>query len=466
MPKKDYDIAVIGAGPGGYVAATRAAQLGFKTVCIEKRKALGGTCLNVGCIPSKALLQTTEMYANLLKHGKEHGIQFNNLAVDFAQMMSRKETVVKSLTDGVAGIFKRNKIDRLEGTARFLNPNAIEVVQENGTKEEIGAKYFIIATGSESAPLPFLPYDEKTVLSSTGVLSLKSVPKKMIVIGGGVIGVEIASVYQRLGTEVYIVEMLDRICIAMDETISKNLLQSLKKQGIQFHLGAKVTQADSKEGHVALQIEDKGKALTLESEIVLVAVGRRPYTEGLGLKEIGIELDSKKLIPIDSRFRTKLPHIFAIGDVIEGVMLAHRASEEGVAVAEIIAGMNPCINTLAIPNVIYTNPEVAAVGLTEQEGKDAGLDCLVGTSFLRGNARARCMGESEGIIKVIGEKKTRRLIGMHIFSPHASEMIGEGVAAMENGITLDELGNYSHAHPTLTESIKEAALGALGRALI
>lgn len=466
MPKKDYDIAVIGAGPGGYVAATRAAQLGFKTVCIEKRKALGGTCLNVGCIPSKALLQTTEMYVNLLKHGKEHGIQFNNLAVDFAQMMSRKETVVKSLTDGVAGIFKRNKIDRLEGTARFLNPNAIEVIQENGIKEEIWAKYFIIATGSESAPLPFLPYDEKTVLSSTGVLSLKSVPKKMIVIGGGVIGVEIASVYQRLGTEVYIVEMLDRICIAMDETISKNLLQSLKKQGIQFHLGAKVTQADLKEGHVAMQIEDKGKALTLESEIVLVAVGRRPYTEGLGLKEIGIELDSKKLIPIDSRFRTKLPHIFAIGDVIEGVMLAHRASEEGVAVAEIIAGMNPRINTLAIPNVIYTNPEVAAVGLTEQEGKDAGLQCLVGTSFLRGNARARCMGESEGIIKVIGEKKTRRLIGMHIFSPHASEMIGEGVAAMENGITLDELGNYSHAHPTLTESIKEAALGALGRALI
>lgn len=459
-----YDVAVIGAGPGGYVAATRAAQLGLKTICIEKEKALGGTCLNVGCIPSKTLLQTTETVFLLRQHAKEQGIQCHELAVDFAQLMERKKTVVKSLTDGVEGIFKRNKIDRLEGIARFLTPHSIEVVQGEN-RRVIEAKNCILATGSEPIALPFLPFDEQTVLSSTGALSLDAVPKKMIVVGGGVIGVEIASVYQRLGTEVIVVEMLERICIAMDEAISKNLLQVLKKQGIQFYLGTKVTQAKKQEGIVRVEVESQGKPLVLEADKVLVAVGRRPYTEGLGLKDVGIEVDSRKYVVVDGHFRTTQPHIYAIGDIIEGTMLAHRASDEGVAVAEIIAGLNPRINTLAIPNVIYTYPEAAAVGLTEKEAKDAGLDCLVGTAFFRGNPRSRCMGESDGIVKIIGDKKTHRLIGMHILGPHASEMIGEGVVSIEKKVTLDELGAFSHAHPTLTESIKEAALSALGRAL-
>jgi dihydrolipoamide dehydrogenase len=465
MDKSEYDIAIIGSGPGGYVAATRAAQLGFKTICIEKHKTLGGTCLNVGCIPSKTLLQTTEIYSQLRNHGKEQGIEFNQTSIDFDQMMSRKEAVVKSLTDGVAGIFKRNKVDRLHGTARFLTPYSIEVTHD-GSPIEVKAKYFILATGSEPTSLPFLPFDEKTVLSSTGALSLKNIPKKMIVIGGGVIGVELASVYQRLGTEVVIVEMLDKICIAMDEAISKALLQTLKKQGIQFYLGAKVTQANVKEGSITLQIEDQGKPVFLEGNVALVAVGRRPYSEGLDLKKIGIELDARKCVPVDGFFRTSQPHIYAIGDLIEGVMLAHKASDEGVAAVEIIAGLKPQINYLAIPNVIYTYPEAAAVGMTENEVKASGLEYLVGTAFFKGNARARCIDETDGFVKVIGEKKTHRLLGMHILGPHASEMMAEGVVAMEKALTLDELGKYSYAHPTLTESIKEAALASLGIALI
>lgn len=465
MAENAYDVIVIGSGPGGYVAATRAAQLGLKTLCVEKNSTFGGTCLNVGCIPSKALLQTTESYSLLKQHGKEQGLLFSDASIDFNQMMLRKEVVVKSLTDGVEGIFKRNKVDSLKGTARFLTPNSIEVHRE-GSRHEIESKYFILATGSEPIPLPFLPFDETRVVSSTGALSLKSIPKKMVVVGGGVIGVELASVYQRLGTEVVIVEMLDQICIAMDNAISKNLLQILKKQGIQFHLGAKVTQAEVKENGIVLQVETKEKPISLDAEVVLVAVGRRPFSEGLGLQNAGIELDKKKFVPVDGRFRTRVPHIFAIGDLIDGAMLAHRASDEGTAAAEIIAGLNPHINYLAIPNVIYTHPEAAAVGMTEQEAKEAGFECLIGTVFFRGNARARCMGDTDGIVKVIGEKNTRRLIGMHILGPHASEMIGEGVLSIEKRATLDELGSYSHAHPTLTESIKEAALAALGKAIV
>lgn len=464
MNNQKYDVAVIGAGPGGYIAAIRAAQLGFKTACIEKSKTLGGTCLNVGCIPSKTLLQSTEFFATLVHEGKLHGITGKDYSIDFDKLMQRKSEVVKGLVDGIAASFQRNRIDRIEGKATFLSPNTIEITQDK-SKKQLEASHFILATGSEPIALPFLPFDEKQILSSTGALALSSVPKKMVVIGGGVIGVELASVYQRLGTEVIVIEMLDRICIAMDELMSRTLLQILKKQGIQFHLSTKVLSAQKKDNEVILKVEQEKQEVEFKAPVVLVAVGRRPYTEGLGLQNIGISCDSKGFIPVNSTFRTQLPHIFAIGDLIEGPMLAHRASDEGVAVAEIIAGKKPFINYLSIPNVIYTHPEVAALGLTEKEAKELGLELLVGKAFFKGNPRARCMGYTEGLVKLIGEKQSGRVIGIHLIGSHVSEMIGEGVVAIQKRATLQEIGDMSHAHPTLSEAIKEAALSALNRAL-
>lgn len=461
MGKYPYDVAVIGSGPGGYIAAIRAAQLGFKTICIEKEVTLGGTCLNIGCIPSKALLQSTEYYAWLAHEAKEHGIEAATIGFDLNQMMLRKSKVVKSLVDGVAGLFKGNKIDRSEGVARLVSPNKIEV--DNGKdKSYVEAEYILLATGSEPISLPFLPFDEKFVLSSTGALSLKQVPKKMLVVGAGVIGVELASVYSRLGAQVTIVEMLDTICPAMDHTMSKTLLQVLKKQGLVFHLGVQVTKAQVDKG-VVLTVKQKDQELTLDSDVVLVAVGRRPYSRGLGLAELGIPTTNRGFVPVDQNFRTTIPNIFAIGDLIEGPMLAHRASEEGVAAVEIMAGMNPQVNYMAIPNVIYTHPEVAALGLTEKEALDLGMKLKIGTSFFKGNARARCTGPSatEGLVKVIGDASSGRLIGMHIIGPHASEMIGEGVVAIEMKATVADIANAPHAHPSLSESIKEAALAAL-----
>jgi dihydrolipoamide dehydrogenase len=458
--EKKYDVAVIGGGPGGYVAAIRAAQLGFKTVCIDKRKTLGGTCLNVGCIPSKALLQSTEYYDWLMKSSKEHGIHVKEHALDFNQMMDRKAQVVKGLVDGVAFLLKKNKVEWIEGEASFSSPKTLQVNQQT-----IEADHFILATGSDSIALPFLPFDEKNVLSSTGALSLPTIPKKMLVIGAGVIGVELASVYRRLGTEIVIIEMLDRICPAMDEAVSKMLLQILKKQGMTFHLGAKVTQANVQEKSVTLSVQIDNRQEQLEGDVVLVAVGRKPYSGGLNLKEIGLQVDARGFVQVNDRFQTNLPHIYAIGDLIDGVMLAHRASEEGLVVAEIMAGRAPHLNYMAIPNIIYTHPEVAAVGLTEEEAKAAGLEVIIGKSLFRGNARARCAGETEGMVKVIGDKKSDRLMGLHIIGAHASELIAEGVIAIEKRATLEEIAHASHGHPTLTEAIHEAVLDALGRPL-
>lgn len=455
-----YDVAIIGGGPGGYVAAIRAAQLGLKTVCVEKRKTLGGTCLNVGCIPSKALLDSSHHYAFCRDSAENHGIKLKQVSLDFPTLMKRKDEVVKGLTEGVAHLLKKHKVEWCLGEAQLVSPHKIAV-----DGQELEAKQIVIATGSEPIALPFLPFDEKRVLSSTGALALEKIPQKLLVIGAGVIGVELASVYQRLKSEVTVLEMLDVICPAMDPAISKALLQSLQKQGIAFHLGVKVTSAKVTPKQVTLTFEREGKTEEQSADAVLVAVGRRPYTQGLGLKEIGIQVDKRGFIEVDASFRTAIPSIYAIGDVIEGAMLAHRASEEGVAVAELLAGQQPRVNYMAIPNVIYTHPEAAAVGLTEPEAREAGLDVHCGIFPMRANARARTAGESEGFVKVIGERANGRLLGLHILSPHASEMIGEGAVALENKMSVEQLAKISHAHPTLSESIKEACLHWLGHSL-
>lgn len=451
MENNRFEVIVIGAGPGGYVAAIRAAQLGLTVACVEKMDSLGGTCLNVGCIPSKALLQSSESYEWIEKSSKEQGVNVTGVTFDFPAMMKRKEEIVKQLVNGVAGLFKSNSVVHLKGTAKFISADEIDI----GGKPYF-AKNFIIATGSEPIALPFLPFDEKRVLSSTGALSLPSVPKKMIVVGGGVIGVELASVYRRLGAEITIIEMLDTITPLMDAALCKQLLQSLKKQGIEFLLGAKVNAAKVLEKGVSLTVEYQQKTLTLDADVVLVCVGRKPYSKGLDLEAAGIELTAKGMVSVDANFRTSQPNIYAIGDVIDGPMLAHKASHEGAAVAEIIAGKQPFINYLSIPNVVYTHPEVASVGFTEAEAKAAGLELKVGTSFFRANARARCTGDIDGFVKVIGDAKSGRLLGMHIIGPHASELIAEGMIALDMKATIEDIVHSCHAHPTLSESIMEA----------
>lgn len=464
MTKNSYDLAVIGAGPGGYVAAIRAAQLGLKTVCIEKESSLGGTCLNVGCIPSKALLQSTEHYDFLQKFSGVHGIDCEGLSFKLPVMMERKSQIVKGLVDGIAALFKKNGVTHIHGAASFTSQNTIEIKNSTGT-ESITADKFILATGSEPIALPFLPFDEKSIVSSTGALSLNDVPKKLVVVGAGVIGVELASVYKRLGADVTVVEMLDQICVAMDGAVSKSLLQVLKKQGITFLLGAKVVEAKLNASSASIFVEHENSKKELIADLILVAVGRRPYTKGLNLQTIGVDISAKGFVTVDAGFRTSMPNIYAIGDVIEGPMLAHRASEEGYALAEILAGHACHINYISIPNVIYTHPEAAAVGLTEEEARRYGLPLSIGICYFKGNPRARCSGDTEGFVKVIGDKSSGRLVGMHMIGSHVSEMIGEGVIALDKGATLQDIADASHAHPTLSEAIKEACLNALSRAV-
>ncbi len=460
-----YDIAVIGAGPGGYIAAIRAAQLGFKTVCIDKRATLGGTCLNVGCIPSKALLQSTEMLAHLQREGKEHGLEYTDLKVNFSTLMERKKKIVSGLVEGIAGLLKRHAITVIQGEAEFVDDHHLLVKQANGEQKTIEATYILIASGSEPIALPDLPFDEKQIVSSTGALSLARIPERLLVVGGGVIGVELASVYQRLGAQVTIVEMLDHICPAMDAALSKQLLQSLKKQGIEFWLSSRVVTAVVQPEEVIVTIDQQGTLQNKSVQTVLVAVGRKPHTAGLHLERIGVQTTKQGFIPVDEMFRTAQPHIFAIGDVIEGVMLAHRASAEGIAVVEALKGQTTAVNYLSIPNVIYTYPEVASVGLSEQEALQASLSIQTGISYFRGNSRARCSGETEGFVKIIRDQASGRMLGMHIVGPHASELIAEGMLAIQKQATVEDLANAAQAHPTLSEAIKEAALDALGRPL-
>lgn len=414
------------------MAAIRAAQLGLKTACIEKSQTLGGTCLNVGCIPSKVLL-----------HDSEH-------STDFAKMMQRKGEVVIGFTQGVEFLFKKNKIDWIQGKGTLKTANIISV-----NRQDIEAKNIILATGSEPTSLPFLPFDEKKILSSTGALALKQVPKKMLIIGAGIIGVELGSVYKRLGSEVVFVEFLDRICAGFDLALSKALLKSLTQQGMTFHLSHKVIRAAT----TTLTVQGPSATSELSGDVVLVAVGRRPFSEGLGLEALGIQKDAKGFVQIDNAFRTSQSNIFAIGDLIDGPMLAHKASEEGVAVAEFIAGHAPTIEYAYIPSVAYTHPEVAAVGLTEEEVKARGLKFKVSQFPFKANSRARCIDDTEGFIKIIAEEKSRRILGVHMIGPNASELIAEGVLAMRLKATADALADTCFAHPTLSEALKEASLG-------
>lgn len=459
-----YDVLVIGGGPGGYVAAIRAAQLGFKTVCIEKRKALGGTCLNVGCIPSKSLLEATHLLKQLKEKGEDFGIKAEKTVLDFPQMMRRKDNVVHTLTEGIAGLFKKNKIFHFIGNASFISPQEV-LLQGEAEERRISADFIILATGSAVMELPHLPFDEKKIVSSTGALSLQEIPQRMLVIGGGVIGVELASVYARLGSSVTIVEMLPTLCPMLDPSLSHQLLQALKKQGIRFELSSKVVKASLEKDGVEVVIQKEGEARTEKTDLVLVAVGRKPYVQGLGLEKIGISLTKNGHIPVDNRFRTIYPHIFAIGDVIEGVMLAHRASAEAVSVVDSLKGISSIVDYSSVPNVIYTDPEVATVGFTEEEAKSAKRELLIGKSYFKGNSRSRCCGELEGFVKIIGDKKTGVILGMHIIGPHASELIAEGMLALQKKMKIEDLAQAAQAHPTLSETIKEAALDALGYAV-
>ncbi|MBS0604310.1 MAG: dihydrolipoyl dehydrogenase [Verrucomicrobia bacterium] len=462
---ENFDVAVIGSGPGGYVAAIRCAQLGLKTACIEKRMELGGTCLNVGCIPSKALLQSSEFYWKIGHEAKSHGIDIPKADFNFKQMMSRKTQIVSSFNQGIAGLFQKNKITRFAGTASFQNPTTLSI-SNSGSTQEISARYIILATGSEPIGLPFLPFDERRILSSTGALALEQPPKKMLVVGAGIIGVELGSVYSRLGSEVIFVEFLDRICPTFDESLSKELQKLLQGQGMQFNLSSKVISADISDKQITLKVAMADQSVQeMSSDAVLICIGRKPYTLGLNLDKAAVLVTEKGFVKIDGAFRTSQPHIFAIGDIVDGPMLAHKASEEGIAVAEIIVGHRPKIEYAAIPNVVYTHPEVASVGMTEAEAKAAGLDIKVGTFAFKANSRARCTGEEEGFVKMIAESKTGTIVGIHIIGAHASELIAEAALAIEKRCTFEEIAATPHAHPTLSEAIKEAALAVDKRAI-
>ncbi|MGF7156967.1 dihydrolipoyl dehydrogenase [Bartonella heixiaziensis] len=464
-----YDVVVIGAGPGGYVAAIKAAQLGLKTAIIEKRTTLGGTCLNVGCIPSKALLHASEVFAET-QHGFETlGISIAKPKLNLDQMMAHKKAVVTANTSGVSFLMKKNKVDTFFGTAKVLGAGHVEVIARDGNKQTIATKNIIIATGSESSGIPGVnvEIDEKTIVSSTGALALEKVPTRMIVVGAGVIGSELGSVWSRLGAKVTIIEYLNKVLGSMDGEISRQFQKLMEKQGVEYKTGAKVT-AITQSGstaQVTFEAVKGGAAETLEADVVLIATGRSPYTEGLGLGEAGIQLDERGFIAIDAHWQTNIPGIYAIGDVVKGPMLAHKAEEEGVAVAEILAGQKGHVNFDVIPSVVYTQPEIASVGKTEEELKAAGIDYNVGKFPFMANGRARAMQKSDGFVKILADKKTDRVLGGHILGFGAGEMIHEIAVLMEFGGSSEDLGRCCHAHPTLSEAVREAALATFAKPL-
>jgi dihydrolipoamide dehydrogenase len=464
MADQTYDVAVIGAGPGGYVAAIRAAQLGLSVVCIEKRGRLGGTCLNIGCIPSKALLNASHKFAEAGHALGALGIKVAGVELDLPKMLAAKDKVVDTLTKGIEMLFRKNKVDSLKGAARLAGGGRIEVALEGGGSRSVTARHIVIATGSEVVSLPGIAIDEKRIVSSTGALSLPAVPKHLVVIGGGYIGLELGSVWRRLGAKVTVIEFLDRILPGMDGEIAKQVQRLLGRQGLAFKLGSKVTGAAVAGEEVSLTVEPAqgGAAETLTADVVLVAVGRRPNTEGLGLDALGVALDERGRIRTDAGFRTNVEGIYAIGDVIAGPMLAHKASEEGVALAELLAGEAGHVNYATVPGVVYTWPEVASVGKTEEELKAAGIAYKAGRFPFTANSRARCNQDTDGMVKLLADARTDRLLGAHILGPDAGTMIHECVMAMEFGGSAEDVARAFHAHPTLNEAIKEAALAVAG----
>ena len=461
-----FDVVVIGGGPGGYVAAIRAAQLGMRTACVEKRATLGGTCLNVGCIPSKELLHSTHLFEQAQHGFAKRGIMVpGGVEVDLATMMAGKDKVVQDLTKGIGFLFRKNKVEHVAGTGRIAGPGRVEVTPEDGEARTLGARNIVIATGSEPAGLPGIEIDEARILSSTGALALDAVPERLAVIGGGYIGLEMAVVWSRLGAKVTVVEFLDRILPNMDGDVSKWMRRILAKRGFSFMLGHKVTGVETGAAGVALSVESlaSGKAGVVEADAVLVAVGRRPYTAGLGLDSVGIETDAQGRIGIDEQFRTSAAGIYAIGDVVRGPMLAHKAEDEGAVCAEIIAGQSGHIDYDAVPGVVYTWPEAAAVGRTEEALKEAGVEYAVGRFPFQANSRARCSGETEGFVKILADKRTDRVLGVHILGADAGTMIAEAALAMEFGASAEDIARTCHAHPTLNEAVKEAALAVDSR---
>jgi dihydrolipoyl dehydrogenase len=459
-----YDVVIIGAGPGGYVAAIRSAQLGFKTACIESRSSLGGTCLNIGCIPSKALLQSSEKFAEAGHALAEHGIRVGDISLDLAAMMGRKDKVVTTLTRGVEFLLRKNKVDWLKGKARIAAPGRVVVADADGTDLQLEAASIIIATGSESTPLPGVEIDEKHIVSSTGALSLDQVPGRLAVIGGGYIGLELGSVWARLGAKVTVVELLDHIVPNMDRELGTALQRTLARSGIEFKLGIKLAGIRRANQGFMLDLEGVGRE-SLTADVVLVAVGRRPNTEGLGLEAASVERDGQGRIVVDGGFATNIPGIYAIGDVIRGPMLEHKAAEEGIALAERLAGQKTSVDYDAIPAVIYTWPEVASVGKTEEELKAAAISYRVGKFPFSANPRARTNGYTEGFVKILAESETDQVLGIHIIGPDAGTLIAEATLAKEFGASAEDIARTCHAHPTLSEAMKEAALAVDGRAI-
>ena len=464
---KSYDLIVIGGGPGGYVAAIRAAQLGLQVACVEKRESLGGTCLNIGCIPSKALLSSSEKFAEAEHALADIGVKVSGVKLDLPTMMAHKDAVVSDNTKGIDFLFKKNKVDRYLGSGRIAAAGKVEVTPAKGDAQTLDTKAILIATGSESMPLPGVDVDEERIVSSTGALSLSAVPKHLVVVGAGYIGLEMGSVWARLGAKVTVVEFLDRITPGMDGEVAKNFQRILGKQGFEFRLGTKVTGAEKLKTKIKLSLEPAagGAAETLDCDIVLVAIGRRPYTQGLGLEAIGVETDNRGFITVDAHYQTNVEGIFAIGDCVPGPMLAHKAEDEGMACAEIIAGETGHVNYDAIPGIVYTWPEVASVGKTEEQLKDAGIDYKVGKFPFSANGRARASNNTDGFVKILADATTDQILGAHIIGPDAGTMIHEIVVGMEFGAAAEDIARTCHGHPTLNEAIKEAALDVADRTI-
>ena len=460
-----FNVVVIGGGPGGYVCAIRLAQLGFKTACVESRGSLGGTCLNVGCIPSKNLLNLSENF-HKAKNFSNLGIETGQLKLNIEKMMKNKDKAVTVLTKGVEFLFKKNKVTYFKGTGSFKSPNQISIIDDKKKETILEAQKIIISTGSEPVSLPNVKFDEKIVLSSTGALSLNSVPKKMIVVGGGYIGLEMGSVWSRLGSEVHVIEFLDHITPGMDKEISKEFMKILTKQGIIFHMQTKVESIKNNKTSAKVFLMDKdGKKKELECDVVLISVGRKPNTKNLKLDSVGVLLDEKKRIKVNKNFETNIKNIYAIGDVIAGPMLAHKAEEEGIAVAELISGQSGHVNYDVIPGVIYTSPEVATVGKTEEQLKSLGIKYKVGKFPFIANSRAKAINEPEGFVKILADEKTDKILGVHMIGPHVGEIIGEVAVAMEFGASSEDVARTCHAHPTFSEAVKEAALSIDKRAI-